>query len=51
MKSANAFWAVYRNLEKEVIGMSYEIQFTDGEMQDDGTVKYSQLKVYSNKLS
>jgi len=41
------FWPVYKNLEKEVLALTYEIHFTDitvGRQQ-------SQIGVYSNKIA
>jgi len=42
MEKSNLFWSVYKNLEKEVLDLTYSIHFTD-----DGSLH---IKVYSVKI-
>jgi len=45
----NQFWIIYKELEKEIINLSYNIHITDEEMNINYC--HNQLNVYSNKTA
>jgi len=48
----NQFWVLYKELEKEIISLSYNIHITDEEIEIKGTnYRHNQFNVYSNKTA
>lgn len=51
MKFTNIFWATYKNLEKEIVELSYSIHFTDIATGQNGRSIISLQYAYSNRIA